>query len=131
MEDKVQCPRCGTRRLHVLKRLDTIDAVYGNRLANEIRARRGDTIYHCIYCRLQFYDPRKPESKPPKLEVAAPEPESEPEPGSQTDCGTRLGARVAIVGRLEADEDVYIAGRVEGMLMSIGHQITISRGACV
>lgn len=36
-----------------------------------------------------------------------------------------------LLDRLEADEDVYIAGRVEGMLMSIGHQITICRGACV
>ena len=58
----------------MLKKLDRIDAVYGNRLTNQIRARRGDTIYHCIYCRLQFYDPRKPESKTAKPEVAAPEP---------------------------------------------------------
>jgi hypothetical protein len=60
MDDKARCPRCNTTRLHVLKRLDGIDPVYGNRIANEIRARRGDTIYHCIYCRLQFFDPRKP-----------------------------------------------------------------------
>jgi cytoskeletal protein CcmA (bactofilin family) len=43
----------------VLPKLDRIDRLYGNRLLNNIRARRGDTLYHCIFCRLQFYDPRQ------------------------------------------------------------------------
>jgi len=57
---QIRCPHCRTTRLKALRRIDPIDRVYGNWLVNRMRARRGDTIYHCIYCRLQFYDPRKP-----------------------------------------------------------------------
>jgi hypothetical protein len=61
--DKVRCPHCQTTRLKVLPKLDRIEKLYGNTLMNRIRARRGDTIYHCVYCRMQFYDSRKPGSK--------------------------------------------------------------------
>ena len=76
-DDQVQCPHCKTTRLKVLKKLDKIEKLYGNALMNRIRARRGDTIYHCVYCRLQFYDPRKPGSAP--SEQASTHPESAPE----------------------------------------------------
>jgi hypothetical protein len=55
-----QCPQCRTKRLRILKKPDRIEAMYGSRLLNRLRERRGDTLYHCIFCRLQFYDPRKP-----------------------------------------------------------------------
>src|SRR5579864_3639368 len=61
-DDQVRCPLCQTTRLKVLKKLDRIEKLYGNALMNRMRARRGDTLYHCVYCRLQFYDPRKPSS---------------------------------------------------------------------
>ena len=61
-DDQVRCPRCKTTRLRVLKKLDRIEKLYGNVLMNKMRARRGDTIYHCVICRLQFYDSRKPAS---------------------------------------------------------------------
>ena len=65
-------------------RLDRIETLYGNALLNRIRARRGDTIYHCVYCRLQFYDPHKPSFRAEKTgksgeKQAAPE-KTEPEP---------------------------------------------------
>jgi hypothetical protein len=52
-----------------LKRIDRIEKIYGNALMNRIRARRGDTIYHCVFCRLQFYDPRKPLGTAPDAPV--------------------------------------------------------------
>jgi hypothetical protein len=61
-DDRVHCPQCRTTRLKILKKLDRIEKLYGNRIMNRFRARRGDTIYHCVYCRLQFYNPRKPGS---------------------------------------------------------------------
>ena len=63
-DDPVRCPKCKTTRLKVLKKLDRIEKLYGNALMNKIRARRGDTIYHCVVCRLQFYDSRKPVAGP-------------------------------------------------------------------
>ena len=133
MDDKVQCPRCGTTRLHLLPKPDSIDPFHGNRLANEIRARRGDAIYHCIFCRLQFYDPRQPEPKPPRPEPA-PAPESAPEPPSAPppqSSGTYLAAALFIRGTVEAAEDIYVAGRVDGTLISQQHRVTIGRGARV
>src|SRR5438105_3754751 len=84
-DDQVRCPDCRTTRLKVLKEIDRIEKLYGTALMNRMRARRGDTIYHCVFCRLQFYDPRKPNSAPPaparpEAEKAAPPEKTEPEP---------------------------------------------------
>jgi cytoskeletal protein CcmA (bactofilin family) len=81
-DDQVRCPHCKTTRLKVLKKLDRIEKLYGNPLINRMRARRGDTIYHCVYCRLQFYDPRRPGdvSAPGKTDTSAKSEKSEPEP---------------------------------------------------
>jgi cytoskeletal protein CcmA (bactofilin family) len=84
-DDQVRCPHCKTTRLKVLPKLDRIEKVYGNAIANRVRANRGDTIYHCVFCRLQFYDSRKPgrqtapeanrqAEKPPSPEKSEPEP---------------------------------------------------------
>ena len=129
MDGRVVCPRCGTSRLHLLPKPDAIDPFHGNRLANEIRARRGDAIYHCIFCRLQFYDPRKPEPK-----VSQPPPAPEPAvslPPVPAAASTKLGAAMTILGKIEAGEDIYIAGRVDGTLVSPHHRVTIGRGALV
>ena len=130
MDDKIQCPRCGTTRLHLLPKLDGIDPLHGNRLANEIRARRGDAIYHCIYCRLQFYDPRKPEPKVAPSEPASELPAVTEAPRPQP-SGCNLGAAVLIRGTIEAGEDIYVAGRVDGTLISQQHRIVIGAGAHV
>ena len=74
----VQCPRCRTARLRILKKRDGIDTMYGNFLLNRWRVRRGDTLYHCIFCRLQFYDPRKPKAGPRVEAPGKAVPESEP-----------------------------------------------------
>ena len=77
-DDQVRCPYCKTTRLKILKKLDRIEKLYGNSLMNRMRARRGDTIYHCVYCRLQFYDSRKPGRAPTaeiKRQTDAPAPE--------------------------------------------------------
>src|SRR5438105_10372809 len=89
-DDKVRCPHCQTTRLKVLKKLDRIEKLYGNALMNRMRARRGDTIYHCVYCRLQFYDPRKPGRMPAQdikrqADTPAPPEKSEPEPAPVND----------------------------------------------
>jgi hypothetical protein len=63
-DNQVRCPRCKTTRLKVLKKIDRIEKLYGNSLMNRFRARRGDTIYHCVICRMQFYDARKPGTAP-------------------------------------------------------------------
>jgi DNA-directed RNA polymerase subunit RPC12/RpoP len=60
----VRCPHCRTTRLRVREKLDPIERVHGNKWLNRIRAARGDFIYHCIYCRLQFYDWHKPSPGP-------------------------------------------------------------------
>ncbi len=71
-DNHVRCPRCQTTRLKVLKKLDRIEKLYGNALMNRMRARRGDTLYHCVICRLQFYDPRKPSETPAAGKQAEP-----------------------------------------------------------
>ena len=55
MQDEVaQCPDCGTTRLVVRKRRDPIDRYQGGPLA-WWRRKTGARLYHCIFCRLQFY----------------------------------------------------------------------------
>jgi hypothetical protein len=82
--DKVRCPHCQTTRLRVLPKLDRIEKLYGNALMNRIRVRRGDTIYHCIYCRMQFYDPRKPVGRSAAMASG----KTEPEPGTKVTTAT-------------------------------------------
>jgi hypothetical protein len=55
----VRCPQCGTTRLRIRTKPDRIDRILGNAFLNKVRAWRGDILYHCIYCRLQFYYRRK------------------------------------------------------------------------
>jgi cytoskeletal protein CcmA (bactofilin family) len=158
-DDQVRCPHCKTTRLKVLKKLDRIETLYGNALMNRMRARRGDTLYHCVFCRLQFYDPRKPEA--PAAQKSAPEeapPEkSEPEavltaapavpvpaapapvapaapvndgPPAPASC-TNLTAGVRIRGSINSDEDLFIDGRIDGTLVLKEHRLTIGGNATV
>jgi hypothetical protein len=49
-----QCPDCGTTRLVIRRTRDPIDRCESGFLA-WWRRKTGATLYHCIFCRLQFY----------------------------------------------------------------------------
>ena len=52
-----RCPRCGTFRISRLKEPDTIDPMKTG-LLNLAEHLAGGGIFHCRFCRLQFYDIR-------------------------------------------------------------------------
>lgn len=54
-----RCPRCGTYRLTRLATRDRIDPMQRG-LVNYAQLLWGAQLYHCRYCRVQFYDARKP-----------------------------------------------------------------------
>jgi len=65
MGEYPRCPRCGTYRLTRLATRDKIDQMY-NSPASFVQRMCGADLYHCRYCRVQFYDMRKlaaPEAK--------------------------------------------------------------------
>jgi DNA-directed RNA polymerase subunit RPC12/RpoP len=53
-----RCPKCGTLRITRLKQLDKIDPMIGGP-SNLVRRMMGGMLYHCRFCRLQFYDRRR------------------------------------------------------------------------
>ena len=53
-----RCPRCGTYRLSKLKSLDKIDPML-NGILNLLEKYNGGRLYHCRFCRIQFYDRRE------------------------------------------------------------------------
>lgn len=53
-----RCPRCGTFRIVKLKEPDRIDPMYVGFL-NLMERLSGGKLYHCRYCRCQFYDRRR------------------------------------------------------------------------
>ena len=49
-----RCPDCGTSRVVLRKKRDHIDRL--SRAPSSLLAKvRGGKLYHCIFCRLQFY----------------------------------------------------------------------------
>ena len=56
--DKCRCPRCGTYRISMLRELDTIDPM-NKGLFNWLEKLAGGRLFHCKFCRLQFYDRRQ------------------------------------------------------------------------
>jgi hypothetical protein len=54
LQDEVQCPRCGTLKLNRLSSPDRIDPMRRN-LYNLLRGLVEAQLYHCRYCRIQFY----------------------------------------------------------------------------
>ena len=52
-----RCPKCGTFRVVKLKEPDKIDPMYGGPL-NWLERLAGGNLYHCCYCRVQFFDRR-------------------------------------------------------------------------
>jgi hypothetical protein len=56
-----RCPECGNLRVTALKRPDFVDPMVKSSW-NVIRRLLGGVLYHCRYCRVQFYDRRSPAS---------------------------------------------------------------------
>jgi len=53
------CPRCGTARITTLRKRDPVDRMHHGALSFMSRL-LGASLYHCNFCRLQFYDLRRP-----------------------------------------------------------------------
>jgi hypothetical protein len=74
--DYPRCPRCGTYRLTRLSSRDKIDKMQSG-LLNYLQLWWGADLYHCRYCRVQFYDVRKPvapeKAATPEARTVAPE----------------------------------------------------------
>jgi DNA-directed RNA polymerase subunit RPC12/RpoP len=62
-----RCPKCGTYRIVKLKEPDHIDPMHTGPL-NLLERLVGGKLFHCRYCRIQFFDRRRLHS-----EVAADE----------------------------------------------------------
>jgi DNA-directed RNA polymerase subunit RPC12/RpoP len=54
---EARCPHCGTTRLTKLKDRDGIDPMQSG-LLNLMERLAGGKLYHCCFCRIQFYDRR-------------------------------------------------------------------------
>ncbi len=54
----VRCPRCGTTEITRIPEPDPVDPMHAHWL-NSVRRLLHGKLYHCRYCRIQFYDLRK------------------------------------------------------------------------
>ena len=52
------CPKCGTHRITKLRKPDRIDPLYRRVLSLGQRFFPGARLYHCAFCRIQFWDRR-------------------------------------------------------------------------
>ena len=71
-----RCPVCGTYRVSKLKTPDRIDRWHGGFLNLVERIVSGGQMYHCRWCRLQFYD-RRPLSESAKQRIHTAKPAAE------------------------------------------------------
>jgi DNA-directed RNA polymerase subunit RPC12/RpoP len=62
--EEARCPHCGTTRLSKLKERDGIDPMESGVL-NLVEHLAGGRLYHCCFCRIQFYDRRSAVSRAP------------------------------------------------------------------
>ena len=69
--DRPRCPSCGTYRLSRLTSRDRIDPMHKG-VINFTQWLLGGDLYHCRYCRLQFYDLRKRAAAETGEKAAAP-----------------------------------------------------------
>jgi hypothetical protein len=56
--ENARCPKCGTFRITKLKSPDKIDKMRSG-LLNSFEKMSGGILYHCCFCRIQFFDRRK------------------------------------------------------------------------
>jgi hypothetical protein len=73
-----RCPRCGTTQVSKLRGRDHIDAMASGPL-NLVARLAGGGLYHCCFCRVQFYD-RRPLAPP--IVVTPVEAPAAPQPGT-------------------------------------------------
>jgi DNA-directed RNA polymerase subunit RPC12/RpoP len=57
--EQVRCPRCGTYRVTKLRAPDKIDKMVTGIWNAFEKIAGGNTLFHCCFCRVQFYDRRK------------------------------------------------------------------------
>jgi DNA-directed RNA polymerase subunit RPC12/RpoP len=57
--ENVRCPRCGTTRVTKLRAPDKIDKMAAGFWNTFEKIAGGSKLYHCCFCRIQFYDRRK------------------------------------------------------------------------
>jgi DNA-directed RNA polymerase subunit RPC12/RpoP len=77
-----RCPKCGTYRIVRLREPDRIDPMYTG-LWNTLERMVGGKLFHCRYCRIQFWDRRRLQA-----EVAAGEAAAELEPEAADEAET-------------------------------------------
>lgn len=74
-----RCPQCGSFRISKLRAPDRIDPMRSGFLNLMERLGHGK-LYHCRFCRVQFYDRREPEAnETPAVSTPAQRPEVEAE----------------------------------------------------
>src|SRR5436305_13080980 len=79
-----RCPLCGTYRVSRLKQPDKIDRKHGGFLNLLERFAGKGRLFHCRWCRLQFYDRRPLASELRTKPAAAKVMKAEPTPGAAT-----------------------------------------------
>ncbi len=77
-----RCPKCGTFRVVKLKVPDKIDPMQGG-LTNLLEQLAGGNLYHCCYCRVQFFDRRPLDPNASRVAARAGEEPSSPEAGEE------------------------------------------------
>jgi DNA-directed RNA polymerase subunit RPC12/RpoP len=83
--ENARCPRCGSYRPTKLRERDKIDKMHWG-LLNLAEQMAGGRLYHCCFCRVQFYD-RRPLAEKPKVEAAVEaEPVASPPDTAQSDA---------------------------------------------
>ena len=80
-----ECPRCGNIAPDKRKKPDRVDSMLHSPL-RFLHWLMGGQLYHCVFCRLQFYD-RRP------LRPRVSKPETRPEPARDTAAASK--ARMA------------------------------------
>ena len=78
-----RCPRCGTFRITRLKEPDHIDPMRTGVL-NMLERMAGGKLYHCRFCRIQFWDRRRLQKEVLADEAAAQELEAAGEHQTET-----------------------------------------------
>ena len=73
-----RCPQCGTTRLKKLRDYDPIDPM-ATGLYNLLERLAGGELYHCCFCRIQFYDRRSLWSRIAQENHAEPEEADQPD----------------------------------------------------
>jgi len=56
--ENARCPKCGTYRVTKLRGPDKIDKMMPG-LLNRVEKMAGGVLFHCCFCRIQFFDRRK------------------------------------------------------------------------